>query len=127
MKEDNEFDILIPVFNEDETIIKTLKNIISTVKYNYEVPYGIINRQTDKFNNLLEKPIFSHEINAGIYVLNSKVLKFIKRKYTDIDEVIKLLMKLKQKISVFPIYENWNELSRKKHLKNITEKFSYEK
>ena len=37
MKEDNEFDILIPVFNENETIIKTLKNIISTVKYNYNI------------------------------------------------------------------------------------------
>ena len=37
MKEDNEFDILIPVFNENETIIKTLKNIISAVKYNYNI------------------------------------------------------------------------------------------
>ena len=37
MKENNEFDILIPVFNENETIIKTLKNIISAVKYNYNI------------------------------------------------------------------------------------------
>jgi len=37
MKEENEFDILIPVFNENETIIKTLKNIISVVKYNYNI------------------------------------------------------------------------------------------
>ena len=37
MKENNEFDILIPVFNENETIIKTLKNIISVVKYNYNI------------------------------------------------------------------------------------------
>ena len=37
MKEANEIDILIPVFNENETIIKTLKNIISAVKYNYNI------------------------------------------------------------------------------------------
>ena len=37
MKENNDFDILIPVFNENETIIKTLKNILSTVKYNYNI------------------------------------------------------------------------------------------
>tara|TARA_B100000029_G_scaffold232956_1_gene230304 strand:+ start:415 stop:1137 length:723 start_codon:yes stop_codon:yes gene_type:complete len=37
MKEENDFDILIPVFNEKETIIKTLKNIISIVKYNYNI------------------------------------------------------------------------------------------
>ena len=37
MKEENDFDILIPVFNEKETIIKTLKNIITTVKYYYNI------------------------------------------------------------------------------------------
>ena len=33
----SEIDILIPVFNEDETIILTIKNIMSDVKYNYRV------------------------------------------------------------------------------------------
>ena len=37
MKEKNEIDILIPVFNEDETIIKTLKNILAAVKCNYKI------------------------------------------------------------------------------------------
>ena len=37
MKEENELDILIPVFNEDETIVKTIKNIKSVVKYNYKI------------------------------------------------------------------------------------------
>ena len=37
MKEKNELDILIPVFNEGETIIKTIKNILSVVKCNYKM------------------------------------------------------------------------------------------
>jgi len=37
MKEEKELDILIPVFNEDETIVKTIKNIKSIVKYNYNI------------------------------------------------------------------------------------------
>ena len=37
MKEKNELDILIPVFNEDKTIVKTIKNILSVVKYNYKI------------------------------------------------------------------------------------------
>ena len=37
MKEKNEIDILIPVFNEDETIVKTLKNILAAVKCNYKI------------------------------------------------------------------------------------------
>ena len=37
MKEKNELDILIPVFNEDKVIIKTIKNILSVVKCNYNI------------------------------------------------------------------------------------------
>ena len=37
MKEKNELDILIPVFNEDKTIIKTIKNILSVVKCKYRI------------------------------------------------------------------------------------------
>ena len=37
MNKNSEIDILIPVFNENETIIQTLKNIISSVKYNYKI------------------------------------------------------------------------------------------
>ena len=37
MKEKNELDILIPVFNESETIVKTLKNISSVILCNYRI------------------------------------------------------------------------------------------
>ena len=37
MKEKSELNILIPVFNEDKTIIKTIKNILSVVKCNYKI------------------------------------------------------------------------------------------
>ena len=37
MKEKNELDILIPVFNEGETIVKTIKNILSVVKCNCKI------------------------------------------------------------------------------------------
>ena len=37
MYENKELDILIPVFNEDETIVKTLKNILVNVKCNYKI------------------------------------------------------------------------------------------
>ena len=37
MKKKNELDILIPVFNENEIIIRTIKNILSVVKYDYQI------------------------------------------------------------------------------------------
>ena len=37
MEEKNKLDILIPVFNEDKIIVKTLENILSTVKINHRI------------------------------------------------------------------------------------------
>ena len=37
MNENHQLDILIPVFNENETIVETLKNIFSTVKCDYRI------------------------------------------------------------------------------------------
>ena len=37
MKGNNILDILIPVFNEDKTIVKTIENIFSSVKYDYKI------------------------------------------------------------------------------------------
>ena len=37
MNKENELDILIPVFNENETIVTTIKNIKSSVKFNYNI------------------------------------------------------------------------------------------
>lgn len=37
MTDKNDLDILIPVFNENETIITTIKNIISSVNLNYNI------------------------------------------------------------------------------------------
>lgn len=37
MKKNNKFNILIPVYNENETIVETVKNIFSNVNYNFEI------------------------------------------------------------------------------------------
>ena len=37
MKKNNKFHILIPVFNENETIVETVKNIFQNVSHNYEI------------------------------------------------------------------------------------------
>ena len=37
MQTKNELDILIPVFNENDVIIDTIKNILSVVKFNYRI------------------------------------------------------------------------------------------
>ena len=64
----------------------------------------------------LEKNIL---INAGIYIIDPKIKKFIKNsQYLDMTDLINQTLKRKIKISVFPIYEKWLDYGLKKNIKN---------
>jgi len=81
----------------------------------YQVPYGSCN--IDKKGNLksiIEKPRYDLLVNTGFYLVNSKVLKFIKKnKKMDVDEFINILLKNKRKIKIYPISEmNWQDVGQ---------------
>ena len=51
-----------------------------------------------------EKPSFNHLVNCGVYLMNKKLIKYIpKNKACDIDELLKILIKNKKKIKIYPI------------------------
>lgn len=54
-----------------------------------------------------EKPIYNFLVNTGFYVVNPRILKFIKiNKYLDMNILINFLLKKKFKIGVYPLDEN---------------------
>jgi len=54
MTDKNDLDILIPVFNENETIVTTIKNIISSVNLNYNI-FICYDYEEDPTINLINK------------------------------------------------------------------------
>tara|TARA_X000000950_G_scaffold288624_1_gene406358 strand:+ start:1428 stop:2093 length:666 start_codon:yes stop_codon:yes gene_type:complete len=63
-------------FNLKKTLkLKKKNNIVLTV-YNYKLPYGVLNIKKDKINHIREKN-FSIPINAGFYILDKKIFKYI--------------------------------------------------
>ncbi len=78
-------------------------------------PYGVVTAKGNKFLGYSEKPVKVERINAGIYVFESKVFKYIKKnKYLDMNIFFLNLLRLKQKIVVYPIYEKWQDFGQKK-------------
>lgn len=76
---------------------------VCTRDYNFNIPYGVINRGKEIIN---EKPEISKKISAGIYVFDKKALKLLtKNKYIDMNDFINSLYKRKKKIGLFHIYE----------------------
>ena len=80
-------------------------------KHSTKIPYGIVSMNDLHVLALEEKPILTHFINAGIYVLEPCVLNLVsKDTYFDMPQLIKLAKEKKYKINAFPIHEYWQDL-----------------
>ena len=84
-------------------------------------PYGVFKlKRKGEINTFIEKPIENHFISAGVYVLNSNLLKLIKKnKYLDMSQFISLIMKKKLKIKACPIHENWVDIGTHENLNKL--------
>lgn len=81
-----------------------------------EIPYGILKTNKSKITSIVEKPRKKYLVNAGIYVINPKLLSQIKKnKYLDMTTYIEKNLK-KKKIITFPIYEKWQDIGTIKDL-----------
>lgn len=84
---------------------------IATFNIRINVPYGILDTTDKKINSLIEKPSFTYYSNAGIYLLNREILKYIP--YNSKFDSIQLMEKLieeKKKVSHFPIRGYWLDI-----------------
>lgn len=83
----------------------------------FEMPYGEIYLEGKKVLKIIEKPMSNSIINAGVYVLSKKILKFTEtNKHLMMNELINISIKNNCKILSFPIYENWIDVGNKDQL-----------
>ena len=73
-----------------------------------QIPYGVIRMENDKFLGIDEKPILRQNVNAGIYVLDPKILKLIpKNTFFSIPQLLEKAATNNSSVGVFPVYEYW--------------------
>jgi len=80
-------------------------------EYDIEIPYGVIKADGSRLVELEEKPIRSHFVNAGIYVLHPEVVDYIHRDTPmDMPDLFARIMAAGYEASVFPIREYWKDI-----------------
>ena len=80
-------------------------------EYDVEIPYGVIKADGSRLVELEEKPIRSHFVNAGIYVLDPKILDYVHRDSPmDMPDLFARIMSAGHEASVFPIREYWKDI-----------------
>lgn len=88
-----------------------VKATVAVLPHDFQIPYGVVKVNKDRLIGFEEKPVYTCFINGGIYVLNPEVLcKIPKNQYFDMNQLLEILLKNNDKISVFPIREYWIDI-----------------
>ncbi len=88
---------------------------VGTRHYEVQIPFGVVESDelTGEIKKIVEKPTLYRHTNAGIYVLDPKCLDLIPSKTSyDMPELIDQCIKKSQKVSAFPIHEEWVDIGR---------------
>jgi dTDP-glucose pyrophosphorylase len=93
--------------------IKKKADVTVVIKEHQSInPFGQIKIKDSKILDIIEKPISLSYINAGIYVLNPKILNYIKKNQRlDMSGLIAKLLQTKKKIIPYPITDKWSDVS----------------
>lgn len=81
--------------------------------YDFQVPYGVVEMRGATIENIVEKPVHSFYVNAGIYVLNPQAVSLIpKDEFFDMPDLFQTLIRSERKICSFPIKGYWLDIGR---------------
>ena len=79
--------------------------------YDLKVPYGVVECDGPMVHRLSEKPVLGLFVNAGIYLLEPSVHRFIpSNQRFDMTDLIQRLLDAGQPVASFPIREYWLDI-----------------
>lgn len=81
-------------------------------KYDFEVPYGVVNLEGSTIKGIEEKPVQNFFVNAGIYVLSPEVLSHVPaNEFYDMPTLFeKLIANDNKRVSAYPLREYWLDI-----------------
>ncbi len=75
------------------------------------IPYGVVDQMDGRIRGILEKPIHKVFINAGVYVLDPRVLSLVPAdSYFDMPELFDRLLERGDHVASFPLREDWIDI-----------------
>jgi dTDP-glucose pyrophosphorylase/CBS domain-containing protein len=84
---------------------------IAVKNINISNNFGVVKKEGILFTDIEEKPTTSYNVNAGIYILKTNIIKNIKfKRNINMVDVINQIKKIKKKVIVYPIHEDWTDI-----------------
>ena len=82
-------------------------------EYDVQIPYGVVQGEGMQVEDITEKPVQKFFVNAGIYVLEPKLVAQCKGDQAeDMPDLLRATIKRGGKVNMFPIHEYWLDIGR---------------
>ena len=86
---------------------------VATTQYRHEVPFGVLEQADGRLVRIVEKPVPSWPVNAGIYVIEPDLISTIPAgRLFPITELLDDCLKSGWPIGLWPIREQWQDIGR---------------
>lgn len=87
---------------------------VATTSYHVDVPYAVLEvKDGNAVRSLREKPRYTYYSNAGIYILNKKLLSMIPPgEFYNITDLMEKVIEMDNKIITFPINGYWLDIGK---------------
>ena len=96
-------------------------------EYDFEVPYGIVESNGNKVERIVEKPVHSFFVNAGIYIITPELARSVDGiRYLDMPSFLNSKLNGGEQINVYPVHEYWVDIGRMDEYQLARENYSEE-
>lgn len=87
-------------------------------------PFGVVNLDGMRITDIVEKPIQSNYINAGVYVISTEAISSLEKDtFMNMTDFFAILLTHTNKVCAYPLYESWVDVGSPEDLREITSKF----
>lgn len=81
--------------------------------FDYQIPFGVVEKEGDYLKTMVEKPTRHYEVNAGIYVVNPEHLdRLNSNEYLDMPDFIMTLASEGKKVGTHSVNGTWVDIGR---------------
>jgi dTDP-glucose pyrophosphorylase len=86
---------------------------IAVASYDVKIPYGVIQHDGVEVTGLAEKPTITQFINAGIYLIEPRALKYLVHDCIfNMTDLVQILIAKGERVVVFPVSEYWIDVGQ---------------
>ena len=108
-------------FHEKHSAVATICGHAHT----YQVPFGVVESEGHTVLGIVEKPVYKHFVNAGIYVISPQIIEaIVEEKPLDMPDMLQELIDNGQKVCFFPLHEYWLDIGRMSDFERAKREFS---